>query len=81
MSSHSREAGGPSSRGQQVGFLPKLLLGFLLGLVASSLARFLGFLPGLLLDQGPTLVTSFNLNCFSKGPISEMVTFGVRAST
>ena len=67
----SREAGCPSSRGQQVGFLPRPLLGFFLGLVASSLVRFLGFLPSLLLDQGPTLITSFNLNCFSKGPFSE----------
>ena len=34
----------------------------------------------ILLDQGSTLMTSFNLNYFLKGPISNSVTLGVRAS-
>lgn len=35
----------------------------------------------ILLDQGPTLMTLFKLNCFHKDPVSKYVHVGIRATT
>jgi len=47
---------------------------------ASEVSGVSSFKDTILSDQGPTLMTSFNLHYFLKGPSPNTTTLGIRAS-